>query len=236
MQLQGEGEEAHPPRSAAAFVTAQPGPTRSSAGSAGARRREQMEPEGKAASPAPGRAPLPARGAAPAAAAPPLPPPRGRGCRASSALARQVFSSAEAGAAKGPRGAERSAAWRAGVSPAGRGPRGLSGGSGGRPVPAPAPLQVCEGPEGQRGSPAAALGGRCPAAGPSSARSPPPAAGGRAGTARSGGARGVGRGPAAEQPEQIRGDAELLVYFFLFNLFYFIRFFSLPPVSGLACF
>ncbi|KAM7095785.1 FYVE, RhoGEF and PH domain-containing protein 3 isoform 2-T2 [Ciconia maguari] len=49
MQLQWEGEETHPPRSAAAFVTAQPGapsgPTRSSSGSAGARRREQMEPE-----------------------------------------------------------------------------------------------------------------------------------------------------------------------------------------------
>ncbi|KAM6059524.1 FYVE, RhoGEF and PH domain-containing protein 3 isoform 6-T6 [Theristicus caerulescens] len=49
MQLQWEGEETHPPRSAAAFVTAQPGappgPTRSSSGSAGTRRREQMEPE-----------------------------------------------------------------------------------------------------------------------------------------------------------------------------------------------
>ena len=51
MQLQWEGEETHPPRPAAAFVTAQPGappgPTRSSSGSAGARRREEMEPEGK---------------------------------------------------------------------------------------------------------------------------------------------------------------------------------------------
>lgn len=52
MQLQWEGEETHPPRPAAAFVTAQPGPTRSGSGSAGARRRwEQMEPEGKAATP-----------------------------------------------------------------------------------------------------------------------------------------------------------------------------------------
>ncbi|XP_064012342.1 FYVE, RhoGEF and PH domain-containing protein 3 isoform X3 [Pogoniulus pusillus] len=51
MQLQWEGEETHPPRSATAFVTAQPGPTRSSSGSAGARRREQMEPEGCPCSP-----------------------------------------------------------------------------------------------------------------------------------------------------------------------------------------
>uniref|UniRef100_A0A8B9E307 FYVE, RhoGEF and PH domain containing 3 n=1 Tax=Anser cygnoides TaxID=8845 RepID=A0A8B9E307_ANSCY len=52
MQLQWEGEETHPPRPAAAFVTAQPGPTRSGSGSAGARRRwEQMEPEGCPCSP-----------------------------------------------------------------------------------------------------------------------------------------------------------------------------------------
>lgn len=63
MQLQWEGEETHPPRPAAAFVTAQPGPTRSGSASAGARRREQMEPEGKAATP--GRAGPGPRGAAP---------------------------------------------------------------------------------------------------------------------------------------------------------------------------
>ncbi|XP_074952737.1 FYVE, RhoGEF and PH domain-containing protein 3 isoform X2 [Phalacrocorax aristotelis] len=55
MQLQWEGEETHPPRSAAAFVTAQrgapPGRTRSRLGSAGARRREEMEPEGCPCSP-----------------------------------------------------------------------------------------------------------------------------------------------------------------------------------------
>ncbi|XP_050835294.1 FYVE, RhoGEF and PH domain-containing protein 3 isoform X6 [Serinus canaria] len=46
MQLQWEGEETHPPRPAAAFVTARPSSARSGSGSAGARRREQMEPEG----------------------------------------------------------------------------------------------------------------------------------------------------------------------------------------------
>uniref|UniRef100_A0A8C3D2G9 FYVE, RhoGEF and PH domain containing 3 n=1 Tax=Cairina moschata TaxID=8855 RepID=A0A8C3D2G9_CAIMO len=51
MQLQWEGEETHPPRPAAAFVTAQPGPTRGGSASAGARRREQMEPEGCPCSP-----------------------------------------------------------------------------------------------------------------------------------------------------------------------------------------
>lgn len=48
MQLQWEGEETHPPRPAAAFVSARPSSARSGSGSAGARRREQMEPEGKA--------------------------------------------------------------------------------------------------------------------------------------------------------------------------------------------
>lgn len=57
MQLQWEGEETHPPRPAAAFVTARPSSARSGSGSAGARRREQMEPEGKAtpSSPRPSR-------------------------------------------------------------------------------------------------------------------------------------------------------------------------------------
>ncbi|XP_072790726.1 FYVE, RhoGEF and PH domain-containing protein 3 isoform X2 [Taeniopygia guttata] len=45
MQLQWEGEETHPPRPAAAFVSARPSSARSGSGSAGARRREQMEPE-----------------------------------------------------------------------------------------------------------------------------------------------------------------------------------------------
>ncbi|XP_026653416.1 FYVE, RhoGEF and PH domain-containing protein 3 isoform X4 [Zonotrichia albicollis] len=51
MQLQWEGEETHPPRPAAAFVTARPSSARSGSGSAGARRREQMEPEGCPCSP-----------------------------------------------------------------------------------------------------------------------------------------------------------------------------------------
>ncbi|XP_063267308.1 FYVE, RhoGEF and PH domain-containing protein 3 isoform X3 [Prinia subflava] len=51
MQLQWEGEETHPPRPAAAFVTARPSSARSGSGSAGAQRREQMEPEGCPCSP-----------------------------------------------------------------------------------------------------------------------------------------------------------------------------------------
>uniref|UniRef100_A0A674H415 FYVE, RhoGEF and PH domain containing 3 n=1 Tax=Taeniopygia guttata TaxID=59729 RepID=A0A674H415_TAEGU len=51
MQLQWEGEETHPPRPAAAFVSARPSSARSGSGSAGARRREQMEPEGCPCSP-----------------------------------------------------------------------------------------------------------------------------------------------------------------------------------------
>lgn len=221
MQLQWEGEETHPPRSAAAFVTAQPGappgPTRGSSASAGARRRDQMEPEGKAAlrRAAPGPAACPGGcpgGGTPAAPGPPASRPRGEvSVRAPRPPAE--FCPQRRLGATGGRGEPGRGCWRRGD------PRGLCGG---RPVPGPARLQVCEGRRGSAARPGAALppsvrplpspiDGRCPARsrrlrpapGPSSARSSPPAlapprgAGRGGGTGRSGaaGPRGSGYRP-----------------------------------------
>lgn len=182
MQLQWEGEETHPPRPAAAFVTAQPGappgPTRSSSGSAGARRREEMEPEGKDRVGVRDKARVGVRvrqrGRAPQSrsAGPRVPGekfPCGLRCRPCLLL----------GGGRGRSGAAGSARlWAAGALRSGAGPWA-------------APLQVCAA-GGQRGPPAPSPGG----AGPS----PRPGGGGVAGGAGPCGAAGAAR----------RGSAALL--------------------------